>query len=158
MLATTVALVAATAGAQTPASRSDPLAPIAGKWLTQGGEAQVLIEPCPQVGRGPLCGRVVWLRDARNPDGRDVATVEDVTDVLNGDPQLRSRPLLGMYGMYDFRLGGDPASYEEGTIYNPGDGRTYRANVRLLPDGRLRLRGYVGIPLIGKTEIWSRVR
>ena len=82
--------------------------------------------------------------------------MNDVTDVLNADPALRQRKLLGMFGMYDLHYGPDPNSFEGGFIYDPQKGQTYRATVRLLPDDKLYLRGYTGFSALGRTAIWSR--
>jgi len=116
----------------------------------QNGEGVVELRPCSDPAHGPLCGRIVWLRDARNPDGSKTSSVDDVTDVLNADPTLRQRKLLGMFGMYDFRYGPEPNSFEGGFIYDPQKGQTYRATVRLLPDDKLYLHGYVGFSASGR--------
>ena len=44
-----------------------------------------------------------------------------------------------------------------GTIYDPGSGKTYRASLSVVGENRIELRGYVGIPLIGRTTSWFRV-
>ena len=45
-----------------------------------------------------------------------------------------------------------------GQIYNGENGKTYNANISLQPDGTLRLRGYVGSPMFGETQIWTRIK
>jgi len=147
-VAALAALSAGGARAQSPS--------IYGKWVVQNGEGVVELSPCKDAAHGPLCGRIVWLRDARNPDGSKTSSVDDVTDILNADPNLRQRKLLGMFGMYDFHYGPEPNSFEGGFIYDPQKGQTYRAIVRLLPDDKLYLRGYVGFSALGRTAIWSR--
>ena len=49
-------------------------------------------------------------------------------------------------------------SFEDGKIYNGENGKIYNANISLQADGTLRLRGYVGTPLFGETQVWTRVR
>jgi len=97
------------------------------------------------------------LIDPTGPDDEPVAP-EDLVDFRNPDPALRGRKILGMVFLYDFKPTSDPDAFEDGSVYNAEDGKTYRASIALQPDGRLRLRGYVGIPLFGRSEIWTRVR
>jgi len=54
-----------------------------------------------------------------------------------------------------FRYTGDNL-WEGGRIYNPEDGRKYRCKLWLDGENRLKLRGYVGMSLLGKTETWIR--
>jgi len=42
-----------------------------------------------------------------------------------------------------------------GTIMDPRDGAVWRAEMWLGQDGNLRLRGYLGIPLLGRTQTWT---
>jgi uncharacterized protein (DUF2147 family) len=100
---------------------------------------------------------VAALFSPRGPDGV-VVEPEAATDVHNRDPAQRGRKILGMVMLYDFKPGSEPNSFEEGTIYSAENGKTYSANISLQADGTLRLRGYVGTPLFGETQIWTRVQ
>jgi uncharacterized protein (DUF2147 family) len=51
----------------------------------------------------------------------------------------------------------DDTTWSGGTIYDPASGNTYRCSLQLETENRLRLRGYLGIPLIGRTTTWIRV-
>ena len=144
-----VALCAFPANAQAPS--------VLGTWLTASKVAQVQLAPCADPARGPVCGTIVKLIDPKDDSGNPIAP-EDVVDRRNADPALRGRKVLGMVMLYDFTKTGDPSSFESGTIYSAENGKTYKANISLQADGTLRLRGYVGVPMFGETQIWTRVQ
>jgi len=140
----------------TLASGASAQSSVMGTWLTASGKAQVRIEPCPDPKNGPLCGFVVGLIEPKGPDGVVVAP-EVATDFRNSDPALRSRKVMGMPLIWGFKKTSDPAAFDDGQIYNGENGKIYNANISLQPDGKLRLRGYVGSPMFGETQIWTRV-
>jgi uncharacterized protein (DUF2147 family) len=127
-----------------------------GTWLTASGVAQVKIGPCADAASGALCGYVVGLINPKGPDGKVVAP-EVATDFRNGDPKLRERKVIGMPLIWGFKKTANANAFEGGQIYNGEDGKTYSANVDLEADGRLKLRGYVGSPMFGQTQYWTRV-
>ena len=148
LLVALVGLLASSASAQQVS--------VMGTWLTASGKAQVRIAPCPDPRNGPICGTIVGLNEPRGPDGT-VVSPEVATDWRNGDPALRGRKVLGMPLIWGFKKASDPNAYDGGQIYNGENGKTYNANISLQPDGRLSLRGYVGIPTFGETQTWTRV-
>jgi uncharacterized protein (DUF2147 family) len=149
LIAALLGTMACNASAQAPS--------VAGVWLTASGKAQVRIEPCADAASGSLCGFIVGLVDPRGPDGAAVAP-EAATDHRNPDPAHRTRKVIGMPLIWGFKKAAEPNSFEDGKIYNAEDGKTYSATVSLQPDGKLRLRGYVGSPMFGQTQIWTRVQ
>jgi uncharacterized protein (DUF2147 family) len=130
---------------------------VMGTWLTSSKAAQVQIAPCADSSRGPICGTVVKLLEAKGPDGKDVPP-EKAADIHNADPALRNRKVVGIVLIHDFKKTNDANVFEDGTIYNGENGKTYKANISLQPDGTLRVRGYVGSALFGETQIWTRVQ
>ena len=83
---------------------------VIGKWVTEGGDSQVEIY---QNG-DQLCGKIIWLKKG---DGQ--------LDTHNPDKSMRSRKLLGVNILTGLKKKGD--KYEGGKIYNPKNGKTYKA-------------------------------
>ncbi|MGB7189357.1 MAG: DUF2147 domain-containing protein, partial [Acidobacteriaceae bacterium] len=75
-------------------------------------------------------------------------------DADNPDPALRGRSLCGLKIGSDFELV-NPSRARDGRLYDPETGKTYTGSMTREGD-KLKLRGYVGIPLFGRTETWSR--
>jgi uncharacterized protein (DUF2147 family) len=117
-----------------------------GLWYAEGGAAQVAVEPCGDA----LCGQVVWLRSPFDDDGCDLR------DRYNPEPTLRRRRVIGLDILTGLQSGTD-GIWTNGRVYDPGSGSTYTCQLALDGDDRLRLRGYVGIPLLGRTTTWTRV-
>ena len=110
--------------------------PIEGAWLTEDGGGVIDIEPCGSL----YCGRIVGLAAASsgNPLPRDV----------NGNSRCGLQIVRGL-------AESDPGEWS-GKITNPEDGQTYSARLTVDDRGRLHLRGYVLVPLLGQTQIWTR--
>jgi uncharacterized protein (DUF2147 family) len=118
---------------------------ILGQWLTAGGESRVEIYMCDSV---TYCGKIVWLRDPLK-DGKSVI------DDKNPEDSLKSRPVLGLQILRGFTYAGDHL-WSGGKIYDPKSGNDYSAKMSLVDQQNLDLRGYVVIPLFGRTEKWTR--
>lgn len=113
---------------------------ILGRWLTESRKGVVEIYRCADH----LCGKVVWIQPG-----------EPQTDELNPNPALRKRALCGLVLMGDFKPSGRDV-WSGGWAYSPEVGKTYSARMALQEDGTLKLRGYIGIPLFGESQIWTR--
>ena len=148
LLAMAIALLAVSASAQSSG--------VMGTWLTASGLAQVKIGPCANPTNGPLCGVVVGLINPKGENGQPVAP-DRAVDYRNPDPAQRGRKVIGMQLFWGFKATADPNAFEDGKIYNGENGKTYSANISLQPDGRLRLRGFVGSPMFGETQLWTRI-
>lgn len=120
---------------------------ILGKWINPSGEGQIQIYK-----KGNLYyGKLAWIK-APN----DEATGQPKTDTNNPDKSLQTRPLLGLELLKDFKFDGEDV-YEGGSIYDPKNGKKYKCKMTL--DGnKLNIRGFIGISLLGRSEVWSRVK
>lgn len=121
--------------------------PVFGRWLVEGGEAVVEIEPCGDR----ACGRLVWLKDAWDAGG------SPKRDANNPNPAERARPLCGLRLITGLEPAGDGA-WKDGEIYSARDGRTYGVEIAPAGEGRLSVRGYLGISLLGGSQTWTRER
>lgn len=121
-------------------------ASITGEWLTYKSKAMVQITQC---GDG-LCGKIVWLRQNKDSKG------QPIRDIRNPDARLRGRAVLGLKTFSGLKPTG-PNSWS-GLIYNPNDGRTYRASIMLEDRTSVLIKGCrVGGSACGE-RTWMRVQ
>jgi uncharacterized protein (DUF2147 family) len=157
-LAAAVLLAAAVAAALAglPAF-AQPADAVTGLWLTEegdkGGRARVEVK---RTDDGTFRGTIVWLEEPLFEPGEPRAG-EPKVDLENPDPALRERPVLGLAILEGFTYDGD-GTWSGGTIYDPANGKTYKARLRLDDEDTLDVRGYVGIPLFGRTTTWRRAQ
>jgi uncharacterized protein (DUF2147 family) len=117
-----------------------------GEWGTQGMSAKVTVAPC-SARSDLVCGTISWLWEPVDASGRPK------TDAENPSPDLRGRPLIGAQILSGFRR--EPSgALDGGTIYNPEDGRTYGATLRLQGADTLAVEGCV--LFICRKQIWRR--
>jgi len=135
----TFMLVSITASAQ----KADA---ILGSWANPSGEDHILI----YKKGNKYFGKLDWIKFPNDEQGKPK------TDKNNPDESLRSRPEWGLELLKDFTFDGDNV-YTDGTIYDPKNGKTYSCKM-ILDGNKLKIRGYIGISLFGRSEIWTRVK
>lgn len=116
---------------------------VVGEWATQGNAAHVRIERCATAVH-LLCGLVTWLWEPIDAEGKPIR------DKHNPDPRRRAQTVIGLSLLEDFR---DDAM--EGRIYNPENGRTYRAALKLRSPDILEVKGCMLI--VCDMQVWRRV-
>ena len=141
-------LLAIAAGLSLVAGAAQAADPAEGVWLVEAKNARVRIAPCAGAA-ARLCGEIVWLQRPLGEDG------QPRRDEKNPDPQLRTRPVMGLLMVRDFRAEG-PGRWEGGKIYDPKAGKTYASKMRVSPDGTLKVEGCV--LMICKAQTWTRVQ
>ena len=125
---------------------------VVGIWSTQERDARIEIYRCGIR----YCGKIAWLAEPDYPPGsKEGPAGQPKTDRNNPNPSLRNRTLLGLPFIENFSHTDGRKAWENGRIYNPEDGKWYQCTIT--PAGnRLLLRGYFGISLLGRTEVWTR--
>lgn len=118
---------------------------VEGVWLSADGSGWIKIELGADGPVGSIAG---------SPDDSGERTPSD-KDVLNPDPALRDRLLLGLTIMDGFADAGE-GRWKNGRIYDPNSGKTYKCKLTLIDQNTLELRGYIGISFLGRTETWTR--
>ena len=120
---------------------------VVGTWYNGSKESRIEIYKCSNN----YCGKIVWLKEPNNEEGKPKV------DKNNPDAKLQSRPIMGMQLMKDFEYDSGNV-WEDGEIYDPKSGKTYSCKMTLTNPDRLEVRGYVGISLIGRTDVWTRAK
>jgi uncharacterized protein (DUF2147 family) len=137
-------LLSGTCAAQTSESiESDQ---IVGLWEVGSGKARVLITKYGDK----YGGKIVWLKEPTYPDGNKKV------DKNNPDETKRTVPLLGFNNLLGFSYKGK-SEYDGGTIYDPENGSTYNCVISIEDHNILKVRGFIGVQLFGRTDTWKRV-
>ena len=99
-------------------------------------------------------------------NGELKGVVEKLFDQPGDDPahlckeckgERKDKPILGMTILWGLKKDGD--TWAGGEIFDPKNGKTYRCKMTLSEDGKsLNVRGFIGISLIGRTQIWHRIQ
>lgn len=99
--------------------------------------------------KGRYEGRVV--KAFKKPDQPEFS---NVCDKCEGDQ--KDAPMIGLTIVKGMKR--DGSHYDGGTIMDPRDGSAWHAQMDLSDDGKkLSVRGYVGISLLGQTQVWNRL-
>ncbi|MFM7359103.1 MAG: DUF2147 domain-containing protein [Sediminibacterium sp.] len=119
---------------------------IVGVWKTGEGTAMVRI----YKNGDKYQGKIVWLKEPNDPE-----TGKPKVDKNHPDEAVRSRPILGLINVWGFVHKGENV-WDEGNIYDPKNGNTYSCTIKMDNPNALEVRGYIGVSLIGRTDVWTR--
>lgn len=123
-----------------------------GKWQTyddKTGKPNGRIEL--YISNGTIYAKVLEGPYVRNEDGTMAK------DTKNPDPKLRSRLIKGMNFLFDFTWDAENKRWVKGRVYDSRSGKTYSARLELVDKNKMKLTGYMGITLFGKTVYWTRL-
>jgi uncharacterized protein (DUF2147 family) len=119
---------------------------IVGHWLTSEGESQIKIF---RATNGKYYGRIEWLKEEEDQEKKDTK---------NPDEKLRDRKILGIQLINSFIYSKSDKRWENGTIYDPDNGKTYDCYMWFENDPDiLFIKGYVlGMKFLGRQTKWTR--
>jgi uncharacterized protein (DUF2147 family) len=117
---------------------------IFGTWMSEDKTGKIDVYKA----NGKYFGKLIWGKTMYEPDG-----TTSRKDVKNKDEKLRSRNLKDLVMLYDFTYHDE--AWDGGQIYDPYSGNTYSCTLKL-KDGKLNIRGYIGVSLFGRTSVWER--
>ena len=118
-----------------------------GKWKTiddATGKAKSVVEIYENNGK--IYGKIVDILDKSKED--------KVCDECDG--AKKGKPIKGMIILEGLKKKG--SSWEGGTILDPNSGKVYKCSLTLDGPDKLKVRGFVGISLLGRTQSWQRVK
>ena len=124
-----------------PSLSYPPKEPTERLWLTENKRSVIKIFQCEDG----ICGNIHWIIEGGMQ-----------TDSNNPDESRRNTPMCGLpilWGLEKEQAG----VWENGNIYKADDGYLYSADIEFQEDGTLKVRGYLGVSWLGKTQIWNRV-
>jgi|TARA_B110000483_G_scaffold228575_1_gene291529 uncharacterized protein (DUF2147 family) len=122
---------------------------ILGTWLNQDEDAKIVITKVDSK----FTGKIIWVKKDEEDDGS-----KPNLDNNNPDESLQSRRVVGLEILSNLVWDEGDNEWDDGEIYDPKSGSTYSCYGELEDKNTLKLRGYVGISIIGRTAVWTKVK
>jgi uncharacterized protein (DUF2147 family) len=120
---------------------------VIGKWKTiddETGKAKSIVEIYERSGK--IYGKILEILEEENRNRK--------CDLCSGVE--KDKPILGMTIIKGLTKDGD--EYSGGKILDPKNGKQYKCYITLDGKDKLKVRGYIGISLLGRTQTWARVK
>lgn len=120
--------------------KTSPSDAIIGEYWAEDRTGKIAVFKC----ENKYCGRIIWRQ-------------EDRKDTENPDVSKRNQNVVGTQFLRGFAYDEDEKIWEGGTVYSIDDGNTYKGKMWLEDKGAtLKMRGYIGFSLMGKTASFQR--
>ncbi len=122
---------------------------VIGVWIDHTKRGAIEILPCG----ARLCGYIYWVKEPVARNGKPVL------DANNPDPARRGKPMCGTQILVNLeqkertRIG---HVWGDGSIYNPEEGQSFDAEVKLISPNELNVLGYLGVKFMGEQFTWTR--
>lgn len=120
---------------------------IIGKWLVGQKDGAVLI----YKNNNKYYGKLVWLKEPLGKDGKPIK------DLYNSSAAQQNRAVMGLVILEKFEFLKSEGEWSNGTIYDPHNGKTYSCKITKVSKNEIEVRGYIGISLLGRSEVWKRI-
>jgi uncharacterized protein (DUF2147 family) len=120
---------------------------VIGKWKTMDddtGKPKSIVEIYESGGK--IYGKVVEILDKEHKNS--------VCNKCSGAD--KNKPILGMVVVRGLSKKGD--DYRNGQILDPQNGKLYKSIIALDGNDKLKVRGYIGVSLLGRTQVWYRIK
>ncbi len=122
---------------------------VIGKW--KNGEGTGIVD-IYRTKSGHYAGKIIWLKEPIDPE-----TGKPKLDKRNPDESKRNQPTLGLINLHGFSFNAEEKIWDNGNIYDPKNGKEYSCKMELKDNNTLKVRGYIGVSLIGRTDNWTRI-
>lgn len=116
---------------------------IVGHWIIGENKAKIQVYKSGTK----YYGKITWLKEPTKNGKQKV-------DAHNPDPNKRTTPIIGLVVLKDFVF--DDGEWISGEIYDPSSGKEYSCKITMPNKNTMKVRGYIGISLFGRTEVWKR--
>jgi len=121
-----------------------------GKWKTiddKTNKEKSVVEVY-EVG-GKVYGRILQLLQEKDGGAGKLCTKCTGSD--------QNKPMIGLVIVKGLKADGD--EYTGGTIMDPNDGKVYKCKMEVIAGGsQMKVRGFIGFSLIGRTQMWYKVK
>ncbi|WP_299060084.1 DUF2147 domain-containing protein [uncultured Polaribacter sp.] len=108
-------------------------------------------------------GNVDSVLEVYEKDGKAYAKVVEILNparknalCVNCEGEYKDKPILGLDILSGLEK--DDDEWSGGQIIDPRNGKTYKCYIKLVSANKLKLRGYIGVSLFGKTAYWERAK
>lgn len=96
--------------------------------------------------------QIIWLQHPNDASGKPKL------DAKNPDAKLKTRTIVGSVIMKGLKYDADDDEWSGGKIYDPATGKTYKVVCSFEGTKTLKVRGYIGIPTLGRTVKWTKIQ
>lgn len=119
---------------------------VLGRWKTvddETGKEKGIVEIYEKDGK--IYGRIIEILEVEH-------RYKKCTFCQGSD---KDKPIMGLIFIKGLTKNGD--EYNRGKILDPKTGKLYKCYINLIGNDKLKVRGYIGISLFGRTQYWKRV-